>query len=65
MITDFLDLELNLNLNDISYIPYKLKFKYYVHQQKFKSFKNIIKQIQNTLNDRLNKISSMEENFLN
>ena len=40
------------------------KFKYYVHQQKFKSSKNIIKQLPNKINDQLNKRSSTEENVL-
>ena len=36
MITDFLDVE--FNLNDISYILYKkTKLQYHVHLQKFKS----------------------------
>ena len=35
-----------------------------VHQQKFKSSKNIIKQLPNKINDQLNKRSSTEENVL-
>ena len=63
MITDFLDM--GLNLNDISYMPYRKQNSYIMYINKNSSHpKNIIKQIPNIINDRLNKRSSTEENFL-
>ena len=65
MITDFLDVE--LNLNDISYMLYRKQNSNIIYINKSSShsyIKNIIKQIPNINNDRLNKRSSAEENFL-
>ena len=63
MITDFLDVE--LNLNDISYKPYRKPNSNIMYINKNSSHpKNIIKQIPNIINDRLNKRSSTQENFL-
>ena len=63
MITEFLDVE--LNLNDISYKPYRKPNSNIMYINKNSSHpKNIIKQIPNIINDRLNKRSSTQENFL-
>ena len=63
MITDFLYVE--LNLNDISYTPYRKQNSNIMYINRNSSQpKNIIKQIPNIINDRLNKRSSTEENFL-
>ena len=62
MITDFLDAE--LNINDISYKPYRKPNSNIMYINKNSSHpKNIIKQIPNITNDQLNKGSSTEENF--
>ena len=61
--TDFLDVK--LNLSDLSYMPYKKKNAKIMYINKCSSHpKNIIKQIPNIINQRLNKRSSNEENFL-
>ena len=63
MIRDFLDVE--LNINDISYMPYRKQNSNIMYINKNSSHpKNVIKQIPNIINDRLNKRSSTEENFL-
>ena len=60
--TDFLDVK--LNLSDLSYMPYKKKNAKIMYINKCSSHpKNIIKQIPN-INQRLNKRSGNEENFL-
>ena len=60
MITDFLDVD--LNLNDISYRKLNSNIMYINKNSSHP--KNIIKQIPNIINDRLNKISTTDENFL-
>ena len=61
--TDFLDVK--LNLNDLSYMPYKKPNAKIMYVNKNSSHpKTIIKQIPNIINERLNKRSSKEENFL-
>ena len=63
VITDFLDVK--LNLNDISFMPYRKQNAKIMYVNKQSSHpKNIIKQIPNIINQRLNKRSSKEENFL-
>ena len=63
LIRDFLDME--LNLNDISYMPYKKQNSSIVYINQHSSHpKNLIKQIQNIINDCLNNRSSKEENVL-
>ena len=63
MITHYLNVE--LNLNDISYMPYRKQNSNIMYINKNSSHpKNLIKQIPNIINDRLNKRSSTEENFL-
>ena len=63
VITDFLDVK--LNLNDLSYMPYKKPNAKIMYVNKNSSHpKTIIKQIPNIINERLNKRSSKEENFL-
>ena len=62
MITDFLDVK--LNLNDISLMPFKKQNAKIMYVNKQSSHpKNIIKQIPNIINQCLNKRSSKEENF--
>ena len=57
VITDFLDVK--LNLNDISFMPYKKQNAKIMYVNKQSSHpKNIIKQIPNIINQRLNKRSS-------
>ena len=63
VITDYLDVK--LNLYDLSYMPYKKQNAKIMYINKNSSHpKNIIKQIPNIINQRLNKRSSNEENFL-
>ena len=63
VITDFLDVK--LNLNDISLMPFKKQNAKIMYVNKQSSHpKNIIKQIPNIINQCLNKRSSKEENFL-
>ena len=63
VITDYLDVK--LNLCDLSYMPYKKQNAKVMYFNKNSSHpKNIIKQIPNIINQRLNKRSSNEENFL-
>ena len=62
MITDFLDVK--LNLNDISLMPFKKQNAKIMYVNKQSSHpKNIIKQIPNIINQCLNKRSSKEENI--
>ena len=61
--TDYLDVK--LNLNDLYYMPYKNQNTKTMYINKcFINPKNIIKQIPNIINQRLNKRSSNKENFL-
>ena len=63
MIMDFLDVELNLNY--ISYTPYTKQNSYIMEISKNSGHPNkIAKQIPNIINDQLNKRSSTEENLL-
>merc|ERR1712240_404487 len=63
VVTDFLDVK--LNLSDLSYMPYKKKNAKIMYINKCSSHpKNIIKQIPKIINQRLNKRSSKEEHFL-
>ena len=62
VITDFLDVK--LNLNDISFMPYKKQNAKIMYVNKQSSHpKNNIKQIPNIINQHLKK-SSKEEHFL-
>ena len=61
--TDYLDVK--LNLYDLSYMPYKKKNGKIMHINKCSSHpKNITNQIPKIINQRLNKRSNNEENFL-
>ena len=61
--TDFLDVKLNLFI--LSYMPYKKQNTIIKYINEYSSHpKNIILQLPNIINQRLNKRFSNEENFL-
>ena len=63
MTTEYLDMK--LNLYDLSYMPYKKQNAKSMYINKCSSHtKNIIKQIPNIINQRLNKRPSNEENLI-